>query len=489
MIFLPVALAVSQEEPSLALRIESAPATLEVNGEWTLAILVNRPSPYDIYIVPPPFPPSMELQMIRMEGRSIQGQRWTSAEYSFLLLEEGNVLLEPFMVSSGEKRAQTGFIELNILPAGGIPASYNPIFRWALPLPDVYSGERGELFLELYDWDRQKQAPAGIFQGRAPRNAILNEALLGGAAARTAAHEAGVYRYAISIIPLDETPVTLASFVFHSGGFSLNVPEITVPVLPPRRTAAPPPPPEPSPPQTNQAANTAAPPPFPQIRQSVFPLVQGTYSRAIAGARHLWESGQHAQALAEIRRAERDSLSGPLVVAARREMEQALGLAYSADETWRPLRIPRIARILAGLLAATAALFIVLAYRKPAIASDSRDSHATENEEPAADVSVTSRRRSGFRAVIMLFFVGLAIALLPFGSAPGNASGRASAHGSTAVLEGTAAYRIPDTQAAVNAQFDEGQFVIIGASTPDWRYVQTPDGRSGWVLRKAVIDY
>jgi hypothetical protein len=90
--------------------------------------------------------------------------------------------------------------------------------------------------------------------------------------------------------------------------------------------------------------------------------------------------------------------------------------------------------------------------------------------------------------VIIVLFIGLIFILLENGL--GNfVPGRLSSAGKTAVLERTPAYRVPDLKGAVNARFSEGQPVIVSDYLGDWCYAESPDGRSGWVLREAVIIY
>jgi len=102
---------------------------------------------------------------------------------------------------------------------------------------------------------------------------------------------------------------------------------------------------------------------------------------------------------------------------------------------------------------------------------------------------VTSRRRSGFRNVLILILsMGVALIFLEMGW--GRVSmRRLSSTGKTAVLEATPAYRVPDIRGAVNARFGEGQPVIVGTYHLEWYYAESPDGRSGWVPREAVINY
>jgi hypothetical protein len=57
------------------------------------------------------------------------------------------------------------------------------------------------------------------------------------------------------------------------------------------------------------------------------------------------------------------------------------------------------------------------------------------------------------------------------------------------VLKETQGYRIPDYKGAISDKFFEGQPASIGDYRGDWCFAETPDGRSGWVPREAVIPY
>ncbi|MCL2380657.1 MAG: hypothetical protein FWC64_03570 [Treponema sp.] len=471
--------ALFSHEP-LELLVETFPPDPVSGGAWTLSVLVNHPNPHEVSVSPPAFPPSLALQQIRIESRTFRGGRWTSVEYSFTSLAAGDTALQPFHVSVPHGQALTGVTTVSFRPPADAPR-HTPGFRWLYPAAPLALGERGELALELFDWEPSSPAPRGIFQGRAPRSAILTEAA-------PASTGEGVYRYAISVIPLEETALALEPFSFQAAGFTLTVPGITVPVLP-----APPAPPE----ERHAAAAIAAAEtlpaeapehesqriPFPEPRGTVVFFLQGEYDRIVATVRALWEEDLRAQALAELRGNERDSLAGPLLVSLRRELEQALGLAFTGDERWRPLGVPLFAWVFFAGIGIPAA--IALCVFRPRFAGRRRFAPLGE----AAPSRVTSRRRGGFRNVIVLIcFVGLALIVLEEGL--GRVSTRRlSPAGRAAVLERTPAYRVPDTRGTVNVWFDEGQPVVVGAYGVDWSYVQSPDGRSGWVPRRAVISY
>ena len=484
--FFPGSFLSSQEtmegnEDPLELRTETFPAYPIANSSWSLVVLVNHPNPLDIDIIPPQFPPHLVLEVVRTGSRFVAGERWTSVEYSFTPLMAGELVLESFAVRAAGRQASTAIINAQVQPPAEARRFY-PAFRWLEPFPPIPRGERGELFLELSDWDPQRNVPRGIFQGRAPRNAILNEAIPAGAGE-------GVYRYAITVIPLEENGVTLEAFSFQTAGFFLTIPEITVVVLPPL--------PVPPPPALTWATESHVVPgdtlidergeisiPFPKTRETVFFLLQDEYDRIVADVRTLWEENRRVQALVEIRRNERDSFSGPFLVSIRREMERSLGLQFSRDESWSPLGIPLFLWVFFAALP-FAGLFLLAFRPRPG----TRKARGAFPPNEAAFGSVTSKGRSGFRNVVVLvFFVGLALIIMEVGWGRFSMN-RFGFTGRAAVLEKTEAFRVPDTQGTINALFDEGQPVIIGSYNPDWCYVQSPDGRSGWVPRSAVFSY
>jgi hypothetical protein len=332
------------------------------------------------------------------------------------------------------------------------------------------------MILLLANWDPERKAPEGIFRGRAPGNAILEESSPLMIAEGSGPAGAG-YRYTISIIPIEYRPdagsIVLEAFSFQAEGYSLNVPEIKTGVLPARQPQNPEPEkaaamPEPGLPQLSREI-------FMESGAKVFPLFRREYGRIAAGVWALWESGLRAKALAEIRRHERDSLAGPSLVPLRMEMERALSLGFTEDEKWRPLGVSVFfwAGLVFFALLAGIILLVFRPFRPPALLRK----------------NVTSRRQRGFRTVIAVVFLAvLALVFLDegLGNFPLRRQGSPS---NAAVLEKSQAYRVPDLKSAVNARFGEGQPVIVGGYMGEWCYAESPDGRSGWVKRESVITY
>jgi len=472
--------------PPLELRLETSPANPTVNNPWTISILVNHPRSAEVNVKPPRFPPSLILERVRSDVRALEGGRWTRVEFLFTPQKTGIIALEPFGVTVQGQQAETAGINVRFREETQTVKRYNPRFRWVNPVPPLPAGERGEIFLELTNWDPEKDVPRFFLHGRAPRNAILDEG------APSKAGE-GIVRYPVSIIPLEGNKVTIDPISFQAEGYTLAVPEITVPVLP-----APQPPgnsagilpdenegaeiPKADNPETDnpQAAGGA----FPAAdSRAVFPLFRGDFNRITANVKTLWENKHWAEALAEIRRNERDNLAGPFLVPLRKEMEQELGLGFTDDERWQPLKISLVSWVVLVFLIISVFLILFVFRRR----LGNRRNKVPVNNAPGKNV--TSARRSGFKTIIVLVIsIGLAVIFLEEGL--GNfLVGRLSTSRDTAVLEKTQAYRIPDIKGAVNARFDEGQPVTISDFHLDWCYAETADGRSGWVKREAVITY
>ena len=212
------------------------------------------------------------------------------------------------------------------------------------------------------------------------------------------------------------------------------------------------------------------------------PILQGEYDRIIATVMALWDDNLLAEALAELRRYERDSISGPYLAPLRREIEQTLGFGFTENERWRPFGIPLVSYVFFLLAIISAGIFwFVLGPRQK-----------TRLKAEGKKVLALKTGRSYALLVISVFVIGLVLMFME--ERLGNvSSGRFRSPGRTAVLRQTQGYRVPDFRGMVNDLFEEGQPVIVSDYSSDqrfdWRYVEAPDGRSGWVPREKIITY
>jgi hypothetical protein len=436
-----------------------------VRGSLTVTILANHPLASQVTVKPPRFPPTLILERVRTESRYItqpgrldesgptpEPVRWTAVEFLFTPLASGALILEPFEVTAAGKRAATGIISLRIAEEPGVSRRNAPVFLWETPPPSLAIGQAGDITLILNNWDLHKPIPRFFLRGRTPANAIMEELPF------TPAGADGVIRYRFRLIPLEGKALVFDPLTIQAEGLSLEVPRLNIALTPGVAAQAP---------LVSAAPGGSLPaipeddvlkPDFPEFLSHVFPLFRKEYEKTAENVRMLWEEGRYAHALALIRKSERDSLPGPALAPLRRDLEQSLGLSFTEDERWRPWRVPAFSWLVVILLAAG---FLVW------------------------KISVTSHTQKGYKKVSFLVIAGgLAILLLL-----GGLGDRVGGAGRTAVLEKTAAYRVPEKGGAVNAMFSEGQPVYIRSSRGEWIYAESMDGRSGWVPSAAVIPY
>jgi hypothetical protein len=261
----------------------------------------------------------------------------------------------------------------------------------------------------------------------------------------------------LRVIPLNVSVFSLPARTLTRGNAVFEIPALRVPVL-----AAPAYPPEAAPaggiasneeasgviapndaapdsgaaPGSASASDTGAAPaavPFPPLALPRIPLpksLAASCETLYAEAKNLWDRAYCAEALAELRRNERDHAAGPLFGALRREAERSLGLSHTAGEKWRPGK---------PLLGFCLAFFLLALF--------------------TAAVSGGRKRRLVFSALFLsaalIFLYTFLERFMPW-RPPG------------VLVRETVVRRIPDPEGAVIARFPEGLPVRIG-----------PGGRGG----------
>jgi hypothetical protein len=455
-----------------------SPVNPVVRGNLVVTVLADHFPASEVTVKPPSFPSTVILERVRTESRNItqpgrldesgpapEPRRWTAVEFLFTPLVSGNLSFESFEAAAAGKRGITGPVSVRVSPEPLDSQRKVPVLRWEKPPASLAAGEAGEIILALSNWDLKKPEPRYFLRGKTPENVIMEEMPEEGAGAD------GVIRYRFRIIPLEGQLFTFPPFSFHAGGVQLEVPGLKIPVTAPnpavrtRETGAAPDTPAPGESLSGESVLPEEPsgpnPAFPEIEPGVFPLFRNEYRRVIGEVRSLWEEGSRARALAEIRRAERDSLAGPAFIPLRRAMEESLRLTFTEDEQWRPWRTPVFSWVIVVFLITAAVVSL--------------------------KIRVTLFKFKGYRNVIFVVVTGVAVFFL-FSGGLGDRL-KSESRGTPAVLEKTGAYRVPDSGGTVNTGFEEGRPVNIRSFRGAWIYAESTDGKAGWVPAGAVIPY
>jgi hypothetical protein len=449
------------------------------DAPWTVLILVDYPDPGEVIFQPPSFPPSLTLERVFTGGRIIPGpdgkaERRAAAEFSFILRQAGSLDLEPFEIRAGDKRAFTPPFHFFVQDTGAPLREGPPVFLWETPPLPLSVGESGDFALLLASRDPKRPLPQGdLFRGKAPGEFILETKPLS-----DADRERGlVSRF--RLIPLTAGDFELGPFSFYPQDFP-EVPVLSIRVrdlsgkgetadlnrdFPPGGGASP------------DFREEESPIPFPPGKDPRFPPLRAGYERTRQSARKLWEGGKQAEALAVLRRGERDLFSGPALVLLRQDTERALSLEPGENEKWRPL-------VFLGFLCAGS--FISLLFTLgPGLYFFSFSAPFSRKKD------VTSPRMRRYKGRALFFAVIFVAAMWGLGDGiiRRERAEKEPERGCRGILRAVAARRVPDPGGSVDLWFGEGQSVIVRGASNAWVYVEAPGGRMGWIPGDRLILY
>jgi hypothetical protein len=482
----------AQDVSGPELVVRTSPAIPTAGSPWVLTFLVNHPVPAEVVIMAPPFTGSLFLDQA-LKGPHLQGSaspdesaaQWTVAEYRFMLNSPGSITLDPFTIITPLGRTVTAPLTLHVQRARGGQETLRPRLVWEGAPPRLTAGESVVFGLRINGWDSGPLPAAEILMPAVPQGVIL-ESL------ETAPDEkAAGLALKLRLIPLDAAVFSLPVRTVTYGGAILEVPPLRITVnaaLPGAVPAAM----QVSPlirefSSTADTASAGAPPDeavigktpalFPGLDSAArsHPLLFKTFREDCESiyntAQNLWERGYRAEALAELRRNERNHPAGLLFLQIRREAERELGLLNTADESRRPQKL------LFGAVPAFFAFALLCFWfiRSP-------------------------RKRKAAALLCAALFAVVGITCLyrfldPHWAEDSRFGGlfRPPHFG---VTKETGVYRVPDAGGVAVFGFSEGQPVRLpggkaAAGNPSRVWVETNDARAeaGWISAEAIIFY
>jgi hypothetical protein len=318
-----------------------------------------------------------------------------------------------------------------------------------------------------------RRAAVVSYQINAPVNAVVES--LG-----TVETGPGEFILHFRIIPLEGPAVRLPSGLMKYGDASLLVPSREFRVLPATQAvsgvSSAPVPDHGTNPGTGDGAARAGEgpppvPPFPDSSEVVFPLFRKGYERALTEARSYWDQGRYAEALAILRLNERELAAGPILASLRRSAETALDLGFTEDEGWRP----RVFFLALAIAASFTLIFMLFA----AFITGGRWKF----------FPVTSGFSWGytFIAVLLCGIIGIGFYGYIGGSAKSLLGFTPKIR--TGVLRETGSFRTPEDGSVPDMFFREGEAVRIRSVTDAWAYIESFEGKAGWVPLDRIIPY
>jgi hypothetical protein len=449
--------------------VPDAPAA---GAEWTLTLLIDHPSPEEVTVLAPPVTAALFLDQVRKGPYAAgppadSGRPWTAVEYRFTVRRSGAFTLDSFTVIVPGGRTITAPLVLNARMADGEAESSRPRLAWESPPSNLRAGKPAAIELRAGGAGfRQPLPEPELFMPAVPAGFIIAPERL------SPEERSGGLALRLTVIPLDAAALALPGRAVQYGNTVFEIPGLHIPVIPAGLTAGEadaPAPERPAPDAELAPAPNVPAAPFPDFESPSrpYPILRrffgGPYAAVYDAARDLWDRGYRAEALAELRRGERDHPAGPLFASLRREAEASLGLTGTGDEESAYPMLALCAVCFALVLAAGP---VCRALPRPA-------------------------RRNKIRALCLaLYAAGALFALYRLLGGSGKLPGQAR----TGVLRASAVHRIPDPEGEVIARFREGRPVRLppaAGKTGRWVRIITRDrdNDTGWVPVEQIILY
>ena len=324
----PQAALFAQHIPGSEVRLSFHPDVPVVGLPWTLALQVDYPDSEKVTVTARFLPPSLFLDSVSKSLKVIPGAApQTLIEYRFIPGSPGSLHIEPFAVLSPEGTTMTVPLNLNVqMPAAGAQPLRPRVFWEGVP-PRLVKGQ--SIVFSLRTYGSYPIPFRDFFEQVIPQGVIIESLELSQEERDTG------FILKLRLIPLEAAPVYLPALALRHGDILLEVPALNIQVDVP-----------PAPPLIIEitAYTGAEEEVFYEIGKSFPPIELVLYrSRASPGliaefeviynaAGDLWEQGRYAQALAKLRRNERDHNAGSLLRPIRREAENTLGFNNTRDE-------------------------------------------------------------------------------------------------------------------------------------------------------------
>jgi hypothetical protein len=452
----------AQETGGPRVVVRTSPELPAAGSTWTLLLLVEYPVPEDVSVQAPAFGESLLPDRLH-QGPYTSGplaspaRPWTSIEYRFLLTGPGIISLEPFIISTPLGQSRTAPLVINA--QGPRQEAAPPRFRlvWDGVPPGLSTGESAEFNLRLNGGTAPLPEPE-LFIPPVPAGFILEPARL------SAEDRSAGVALRLRIIPLNAEVLFLPGKTVSFENAVFEIPPLSVPVLPGPGGFTPDD--EAGPADGIEEAAGSGDIPFPEFEPLVqdhpfmFKWFRKSFEMSYNTAAEFWDQGYRAEALAELRRNERDHPAGFLFRPLREAAEFRLALDNTAGEK------PRYRYMLFFFACTGLALITALA---------------------GLGLAPLGKKVLRRWAVLLAAAGLLCLGRFALGE-------RLPGRSRQAVLKETAVRRIPDPAGEIIARWGEGQPARLppgSGKTGSWLLISTPgeNGSAGWVWEEKIILY
>jgi hypothetical protein len=424
--------------------IEITPEMPKVGRPLVITLLVDYHVPDAVMVIAPPFPPPLVFDRLIKAPKSSEGQIKTSVEYLFIPNSHGLYILEPFTVISPFGTVRTQPIVLDVSLPSEEKSVPIPRITWEGAPSRMTAGEKADFTLRVSGLGLRKPLE-DFFTPVVPRGAVLETSPM------STDDKTGVVTVRFSLIPMEAGEFRLNAKTLYYENIRFEVPGLRIHVN--ESVAA-------REETTEAAVYDKVQAPFPEFDYAVFDKSSGDYRSHAESiyneAKDLWDSGLYAQAMATLRRNERDHPSGAFLQPLRRKAEENLEIFNVENENYNRRKF------LLGL----AIFFFMIVIIIPFICF--------------ILFTGSLRKKAVLVSIVVLAFLGFFF------------RNNYSQNGRFGVTVETTVRRVADYAGEELFIFKEGQpVVILQNSSTGWLYVRANEaqGVSGWIPEETVVFY
>jgi len=459
---------IHEPEPEIILHVtaETTARTITAGSSWTLMLYINHSIPDEVTVITPAFAPSLFLDRIVKITGIVNAQIQTIIEYRFVPEAPGRFFIEPFTIITPHGRTSTERYILDVRSLNNESGTLTPRIAWQNAPRQMAAGERTEITLRITGWDSRRLTP-DFFKPEIPRGAIFIPSQLS-----AGERDSGIV-LKFTLIPLETGDLIFPPRTLQYENAVFQIPVLNIRVTSPTGSVFSAKPAELT--QESEQDNLQDVQDKTIAKSGVlFPeFIPGASGKNIPESRRrqcesiynkakgLWDNGLYVQALAELRRNERNHPAGDLLRPVRREAERNLGFFNTLNENREHLTV-----------------LLILTFSFPALVIIS--------------LFICFFLKRGMfvkRASLVCAVIFAAAGLFCFYRyADSNTLFRVNQFG---VANEASVLRTADYEGEELFRFREGQPVVIMLNPGDWVYVRANDaeGKSGWMSSKEIIFY
>jgi hypothetical protein len=293
--------------------VEITPEMPKVGRPVVITLIIDHPVPDAVTVVAPLFPPPLVFDRLVKTPKSSEGQVKTAVEYRLIPNNPGLFILEPFTVFVPFHTIRTQPLVLDVSLPNEEKSVPIPRITWEGVPSRMTAGDRADFAIRASGFG-QRKPPEDFFTPVIPRRAVLETSPM------FTDEKTGMITVRFSFIPMEAGEFRLNARTLYFENVRFEVPGLRIRVNEPVSAGE----------QIAEAAVSGK-------EQARFPEFDLTVSdkslEDIYGeAKDLWDAGFHAQALAALRRNERDAPSGAFLQPFRRKAEENLEIFNTENE-------------------------------------------------------------------------------------------------------------------------------------------------------------